>query len=75
MINLNYREGAGGLPVLGAVRGGEQRIGTVGVNWYLNPSMRIMLDYQHVKIDRLGTTGLQVGQTYNTVAARGQVNF
>ena len=75
MIDLNYREGAGGLPVLGSVRGGEQRIGTLGVNWYLNPSMRIMLDYQHVKIDRLGPTGLQVGQTYNALAARGQVNF
>ncbi len=75
MIDLNYREGAGGLPVPGAVRGGEQRIGTLGVNWYLNPSMRIMLDYQRVKIDRLGSTGLQVGQTYNALAARGQVNF
>ncbi len=75
MIDLNYREGVGGAPVLGAVRGGEQKIGTVGVNWYLNPSMRIMLDYQRVKIDRLGPTGLQVGQSYNALAARGQVNF
>ncbi len=75
MIDLNYREGAGGLPVLGAVRGGEQGIGTLGVNWYLNPSMRIMLDYQRVKIDRLGPTGLHIGQTYNALAARGQVNF
>ena len=76
MVDLNYREGnPGATPGLGAVRGGEQRIGTIGVNWYLNPSMRIMLDYQRVKIDRLGATGLQVGQRYNAVAARGQVNF
>jgi len=28
-----------------------------------------------VDIDRLGATGLQTGQTYNALAARGQVNF
>lgn len=76
LTDLNYREGAlGTAPVLGAVRGGEQKIYTVGANWYLNPSMRLMLDYQHVDVDRLGATGLQVGQKYNAIAMRGQVNF
>lgn len=76
MVDLNFREGAlGTAPVLGAVRGGEQKVVTVGVNWYLNPSMRLMLDYQHVDVDRLGATGLPVGQEYNAIAARGQVNF
>ena len=77
-LDLNYHEGAPGTTpaaALGAIRGGEQKIYTLGVNWYLNPSMRLMLDYQHVKIDRLGATGLQVGQTYDALAARGQVNF
>jgi phosphate-selective porin OprO/OprP len=77
-LDLNYREGAPGTTpaaALGAVRGGEQKIYTVGVNWYLNPSMRLMLDYQRVDIDRLGATGLQTGQEYNAVAGRAQINF
>ncbi|WP_293676474.1 porin [uncultured Phenylobacterium sp.] len=77
-LDLNYREGAPGTTTaaaLGAVRGGEQKIYSMGVNWYLNPAMRLMLNYQHVKIDRLGGTGLQVGQTFDAVAARGQVTF
>jgi phosphate-selective porin OprO/OprP len=57
------------------VRGGEQKILTFGVNWYLNPSMRLMLDYQRVDIDRLNAAGLQIGQAYDAVAARGQVSF
>lgn len=76
LTDLNYREGnVGTAPVLGAIRGGEQKIWSVGVNWYLNPSMRLMLDWQHVDVDRLNASGAQIGQTYNALAARGQVNF
>ena len=78
-LDLNYHEGAAGTTpaaLAGVVRGGEQKIYTAGVNWYLNPSMRVMLDYQHVKVDRLdGKTGAQIGQNYDAVAARFQLNY
>ena len=65
VLDLNFREGDPGAATRSwaRVRGGEQKIITVGVNWYLNPSMRLMLDYQHVEIDRLGATGVQIGQS------------
>ena len=82
--NLNYHAGnAGTAPVADAVRGGDQRIATAGVNWYLNSIMRIMLDYQHIKISRLSPNaatfltpvGAQIGQSYDTGAARFQIAF
>lgn len=76
VIDLNDREGrsfSAALP--GSVRGGEQQILSLGVNWYLNPVMRFMLNYQKVDIDRLTATGLQIGQAYDAVAARAQLNF
>jgi phosphate-selective porin OprO/OprP len=76
VLDLNYREGVrGAAGPTGAVRGGEQKNLTFGGNWYLDPSMRIMLDYQHVDIDRLTAAGAQAGQEYNAVAARAQVTF
>lgn len=75
-VDLNYREGSlGSATPVGGVRGGEQKITSAGVNWYLNPSMRVMLDFQHVDVDRLNGAGAQSGQKYNAVAARAQFNF
>ncbi len=82
--DLNYHEGvAGAATPADGIRGGEQNIVSGGVNWYLNPTVRFMLDLQHVKIDRLSpnaTTfatpvGAQIGQTYNAVALRSQLAF
>jgi len=75
-VNLNWHDGAAGAATpTGGVRGGEQKIASAGINWYLNPSMRLMLDYQNVKIERLNAAGANIGQTYNAVAARAQFNF
>jgi phosphate-selective porin OprO/OprP len=83
-MNLNYHAGGlGTAPAADAIRGGEQQIFTAGINWYPNPIIRFMLDYQHVRIDRLSPSataystpvGAQIGQTYNALALRSQLAF
>jgi phosphate-selective porin OprO/OprP len=81
-LDLNYHDcGAGkAIPAVGvacfdAIRGGEQKISTIGLNWYLNPTVRMMFDYQHVDVNRYNAAGLQVGQTYNAIAVRSQLSF
>jgi phosphate-selective porin OprO/OprP len=88
--DLNYHAGAGGTAQIGdAIRGGEEKNFTVGVNWYWNPFARLMLDYQHVKIDRLSPAtsastaatlwftplGAQIGQNFNVWSLRTQFAF
>jgi phosphate-selective porin OprO/OprP len=88
-IDLNWHAGSAGQAALAdSVRGGQQTIWALGVNWYLNPVARIMLQYQDVDIDRLspgGTAfgagaltppaGRQIGQKYQATALRTQIAF
>lgn len=83
-MNLNYHAGsAGAAAPPDGVRGGDQSIFSAGLNWYPNSLVRFMLDYQHVRIDRLSPSasaystpvGAQIGQSYNAVALRSQVAF
>jgi phosphate-selective porin OprO/OprP len=76
VLDLNDNEGsAGAATPAGGVRGGEQTISTLGLNWYLNPTIRFLLDLQNVEIDRLTGAGDQRGQDYQAVALRTQVSF
>ena len=83
VLDLNDSEGAAGTtPTANAVRGGEQTITTVGINWFPNPVVRFQLQAQDVSVDRLnpGTVGLavvgaQIGQDYRTIVLRSQVSF
>lgn len=54
-LDLNYHEGALGAAAIpgDTVRGGEQTVVTLGLNWYPNAAIRFLLDYQWVEIDRL----------------------
>jgi phosphate-selective porin OprO/OprP len=54
-LNLNYHEGALGSSAIAGdtVRGGEQQITSIGLNWYPNNVVRFLLDYEWVSIDRL----------------------
>ena len=40
-----------------AIRGGVQDIWTLGVNWYLNPNVKIVLNWLRVDVDRLNPAG------------------
>lgn len=58
-VDLNYHEGlAGTAATADAVRGGEQDIWTLGVNWYMTPNLRTTLNYFIVDVDRLNPAGV-----------------
>lgn len=86
ILDLNYREND--LPATGSIRGGEQEILSVGLNWYLNSAMVVQAAYRNVSVDRTspgGTAfgagvatpalGLQVGQDLNIYSLRTQYAF
>ena len=57
-LDLDYRAGlAGTANPIGGVRGGRQKIVTLGLNWYLNSNVKLLFDYQHVNVDRLNPAG------------------
>lgn len=90
-LNLNFDPGAPGTaPLTDSVRGGEQRIMTVGLNWYPNNTVKLMAAFQSVQVDRLspggtafgsytaGATpaaGIQVGQDLRIWSLRTQYAF
>jgi phosphate-selective porin OprO/OprP len=76
VLDLNDHAGsAGNVAPIGGVRGGEQKITTVGLNWYPNRVLRFLLDYQWDDIDRLNASGAQVGEKVQAVSFRSQFAF
>ena len=88
-MNLNFDAGQPGTaPSASAIRGGDQQTITGGVNWYLNPYVRVAFEAQHVIVKRLSPDtiannvngydapiGARIGQTYNAFAMRTQFGF
>lgn len=81
VLDLNDNEGAAGLAsTLGSptdiIRGGDQTIATLGLNWRPNSAIRFMLDYQTMEIERLDATGAtEIGQDLDAVSMRAQLAF
>jgi len=83
-LDLNDNAGVVGsaLPP-GGVRGGEQRISTLGLNWYPNQVLKFTLQLQNTQVSRIGTNTVAVpsvananiGQNFQTVAFRSQIAF
>lgn len=60
----------------GGVYGGVQDVSVIGMNWYPNDDLRLMLDYGFINVDRLNAAGAtQVGQRIQAVALRAQAAF
>lgn len=71
-LDLNYLENA--LPAAGSIRGGEQDIFSVGVNWYVNNGVTLQAAYRNVSVDRRspGGTAFLAGSTPALNAQVGQ---
>lgn len=77
-LDLDFLAGLPGTPLnaaAGAIRGGEQKIWAVGVNWYMNANIRLMFNYLNIDVDRLNAAGLQAGQELSAVLGRMQFAF
>jgi phosphate-selective porin OprO/OprP len=73
VADLNFRAGAQGTaPGPNSIRGGREQNITVGLNWWPNPVVRFMFDFQHVNINRLSpctNTGSGVNNTCTGTAS------
>lgn len=75
-VDLNYHAGLAGVATpVGGIRGGEQDIWTLGLNWYPNNALRFLLNYQNDRIRRLSATGGPAGQDLNAISLRLQVQL
>lgn len=58
VTDLNDAEGLAGTEApLGSVRGGEQEVLGLGLNWYFSQNVKLMFNWLHVDVDRLNPAG------------------
>jgi phosphate-selective porin OprO/OprP len=75
-LNFNLGKAASANPIAGGVQRGT----TIGVNWYLNQNIRLMLDDTMLQVERSSVTTVGKinnlsGQNMNILAARAQFQF
>ncbi|HEY5410001.1 MAG TPA: porin [Caulobacteraceae bacterium] len=76
VLDLNDDAGLAGVATpLGGIRGGEQKVTSVGINWYPNPVFKFLLDFQNADVDRLSATGAQIGENVKIYTLRSQFAF
>jgi phosphate-selective porin OprO/OprP len=76
-LDLNWHAGAPqttcGGAFAGCIRGGEERIWTFGLNWYLSNNVRMQFDYMAIDVNKLNASGQQVGQALGAIGTRLQL--
>jgi phosphate-selective porin OprO/OprP len=65
-MNLDFRPGS-----TGGVAGGVQNIWSIGLNWYPNPTVRFLLDYNNVQVSHANTPANDISA--NAIALRSQI--
>ena len=76
VLNLDDQAGVAGAPApAGGIRGGDQKITTVGINWYPNNVVRFLFDFQNVDVSRLDKTGADIGENVKVYSFRSQFAF
>lgn len=86
-VVTNWTSAARTYTYYNTVRGGDQKILTLGVNWYPNANVKIAADYQYIDVSRLQTPAtvttagtpslpaLNGGQKLSTIALRFQLSL
>jgi phosphate-selective porin OprO/OprP len=61
--------------VANRIRGGEQTVTSLGLNWFPNPTVKFMLGVQDVSVERRNAAGASLDQDFQTVNLRSQFAF
>ncbi len=60
----------------GGIYGGQQQIAALALSWYPNDWLRFMLQFQYIDVNKLNSAGtIQIGQRFETLAARAQATW
>ena len=67
-MNLDFMPGQ-----VGGIAGGIQNIWSLGLNWYPNPTVRFLLDYNNIRVSHANAPASDISA--NAIALRSQIAF